>query len=203
MLPLAETNESTAAPLPPPIQITAPKTGQPPAPAETAAPKRNPNTPADAAQVQQRRFDLGFLPARPDGKWGQRSARALQEFRAAYSLKNDSNWDRQTEDALLSAVIAPRSETTPSFVGNWRPEDESCSVDHDGPPLRITTGRAETAAGRCEFDSVQTESESVWRVRAKCLVNGEAWPANIQLCVTGQRLIWNSERGRAQYLRCR
>ncbi len=33
--------------------------------------------------------------------------------------------------------------------------------------------------------------------------NGEAWQANIQFRATGERLIWTSERGRAQYLRCR
>jgi len=186
-----------AAPLPPPIHLPTA------APVGTALPKLDPNLPADAAQIQQRLFDLGFLSMPPDGKWGPRSARALQEFRAAHQLKNDANWDRLTEDSLLSSSLTPRAENKPLFVGNWRPEAESCGAEGDGPPLRITAQGAETAGGRCEFDSVQHESENVWRVRAKCFVNGETWQASIQFRVTGERLTWSSERGRSQYLRCR
>jgi peptidoglycan hydrolase-like protein with peptidoglycan-binding domain len=169
----------------------------------TAKPKLNPSVPSDAVQIQQRLFDLGYLSMSADGKWGQRSARALREFRAAHNLKSDAVWDQQTEDALLSSPITPGAETTLPFAGNWRSEDGSCVADGNGPPLRITTARAETAGGRCDFNSIQTEAESTWRVRAKCFVNGETWQANIQLRLTGQGLIWNSERGRAQYLRCK
>jgi DNA-binding helix-hairpin-helix protein with protein kinase domain len=95
------------------------------------------------------------------------------------------------------------AEPTPLFVGNWRPEAGSCASDSEGPPLRITSARAEAAGGRCEFDDVRRESEGVWRVHAKCVVNGETWQANIQFRATGERLIWTSERGRAQYFRCR
>jgi hypothetical protein len=201
--PPLEANE-IAAPLPPPIHIptrSASISQPPPAPVETAQPKLDPTLPTDAAQIQQRLFDLGFLPTSPDGKWGQRSARALQEFRAAH--KNEAAWDRQTEDALLSSTVAPHAEATPLFAGNWRSEDEACATDGGGPALRITSVRAETANARCDFDSVRRESEGAWRVHAKCFANGDTWQADIQLRVTGQRLIWNYERGRAQYLRCR
>jgi peptidoglycan hydrolase-like protein with peptidoglycan-binding domain len=195
-----------APPLPPPIHIPPPTAniGQPPAaPVETAEPKLNLGVPKDAAQIQQRLFDLGFLATPADGKWGQRSARALQDFRAAHNLTNSGAWDRRTEDELLSPPTAPSPDKPPLFAGTWRPEVESCGADGDEAPLRITSARAETAGGRCDFDSVWRESEGTWRVRAKCSVNGETWQANILLRVTGQRLIWNSEHGRAQYLRCK
>jgi peptidoglycan hydrolase-like protein with peptidoglycan-binding domain len=204
-LALSQVGERERASAPaPPIEAPgpSPNTGPPSVPAEAATPRLSPNIPADAAQIQQRLSNLGYLQTPPDGKWGQRSARALQEFRAARGLQNDVNWNRQTEDALLSSSIAARANVIPSFVGGWRPEDQLCGSDRDGPPLRITRGRAETAAGRCDFDSVQTESESAWRVRAKCSANGETWQANIQLRVSGPLLTWESERGRTQYLRC-
>jgi DNA-binding helix-hairpin-helix protein with protein kinase domain len=190
-----------AATLPPPIEILAPSAKAGP---QRAGPRFNPSTPADAARIQQRLLDLGYLQTPPDGKWGQRSTRALQEFRTARGLKSDVAWDQQTEDELLSASIPARpARNPPSFVGEWRDEHDMCGNVHYEAPLRITSERAETVAGRCDFDSVEIESEGVWRIRARCSANGDKWQANIQLRVTGQRMVWNSERGRTEYLRCR
>jgi DNA-binding helix-hairpin-helix protein with protein kinase domain len=200
---LAERERAFTPPSPTEAPGQSQNTGQPSVPPETATPRLSPNVPADATQIQQRLFDLGYLQTPPDGKWGQRSARALQEFRAARGLQSDVNWNRRTEDALLSSPIAERANAIPLFAGGWRPENDLCGSDRDGPPLRITRGHAETAAGRCDFDTIQAESESAWRVRAKCSANGETWQANIQLRVTGPLLTWESERGRAQYLRCK
>jgi hypothetical protein len=205
LLPIPESKDKPA-PLLPPIHmpLPSPSIGQPlVSPVETALPKLDPSLSTDATQIRQRLFDLGFLPTPPIAKWGQRPARALQESRAAHNLNNNAVWPRLTEDILLSSPAAPRAEPMPLFVGNWRLEAGSCAGDSDGPPLRITRARAETAGGRCEFDSVRRESEGAWHVRAKCSVNRETWQTNIQFHATGERLIWTSERGRAQYLRCR
>jgi DNA-binding helix-hairpin-helix protein with protein kinase domain len=180
--------------LPPPIESSA---------GNRTEPKLNPNAAKDAMQIQKRLFELGFLQTPPDGKWGQRSERALQEFRTAHNLRGDAGWDRNTEEVLLSSPTVPAVETIPGFSGDWRPEGETCGIDGQGPPLRITSGRAETAAGRCDFETVRADPEGGWRVRAKCIVNGETWQANVQLRLSGQQLTWTSERGRSQYLRCR
>ena len=201
----ASTRKNSVESLPPPIDIPTGNRGigiQVTPPPETVEPKLNPNAPKDATQIQKRLFDLGFLQTPPDGKWGPRSVRGLQEFRAAQNLRSDSIWDHDTEEALLSSPIAPSVETNPGFAGNWRPEGEACGQDGEGPPLRITMGRAETAAGRCDFEFVRADPEGGWRVRAKCFVNGETWQANVHLRLSGQRLTWTSERGTSQYLRC-
>jgi peptidoglycan hydrolase-like protein with peptidoglycan-binding domain len=154
-------------------------------------------------EVQQRLFDLGYLASRPDGKWGPRSAGALQTFRHASKLADETAWDKATEDLLLSAPSVSRPATPIAFVGNWRTEAGSCGLIGEAPPLRITNTAAETAGGRCDFESVRPEPDGSWRVRARCVVGGEAWQANIQLRLLSNRLTWSSERGKAQYLRCR
>jgi peptidoglycan hydrolase-like protein with peptidoglycan-binding domain len=47
----------------------------------------------NAKLVQQRLIDLGSLFGAADGIWGQRSRRALQEFRAANGIGESDTWD--------------------------------------------------------------------------------------------------------------
>src|SRR5207245_2811618 len=53
--------------------------------------------PNEARRVQQRLNELGYLEDAADGKWGQRSRRALQDFRTAMAIGVDSTWDQQTQ----------------------------------------------------------------------------------------------------------
>jgi hypothetical protein len=57
---------------------------------------------ADAAKVQQRLKDLGYLAGTVDGSWGKGSNKALEQFKAAdANLPDDSAWDLATQAALL------------------------------------------------------------------------------------------------------
>jgi DNA-binding helix-hairpin-helix protein with protein kinase domain/peptidoglycan hydrolase-like protein with peptidoglycan-binding domain len=193
-----------APPLPPPVQIPSPSSPdieqiQPQPPADDL-PKLDIARPSDVTQIQQRLAELGYLSTSPDGRWGPRSGRALQDFRSANHIPGEAAWDRQTEERLFSADAIRAIALT--FEGGWTLEPGQCGAPGTAPPLRITTARAETDAGRCNFGSVRIESEGTWRVAARCAVGDDTWPANIQLMVSGNRLTWTSEKGTTEYYRC-
>src|SRR5262249_32580708 len=153
----------------------------------------------NAKQVQQRLIDLGFLFGAADGSWGQRSRRALQEFRAANGIGESDTWDEATQERLLKAPdakAANRSEI--SFVGRWGVDVAECGDF----PVTITARRAEGFSASCEFQSTQRESSNAWRLRAECSSKTERWKANIRLTVSTSKLTWSSERGTTIYVRC-
>jgi hypothetical protein len=153
----------------------------------------------NAKQVQQRLIDLGFLFGAADGIWGQRSRRALQEFRAANGIGESDIWDEPTQERLLRAPDAKAADTSEiSFIGGWGVDVAECRDS----PITITARRAEGFGASCEFHSTQRETSSAWRLRAECSSNTERWTANIRLTVSTSKLTWSSERGTTTYVRC-
>jgi peptidoglycan hydrolase-like protein with peptidoglycan-binding domain len=153
----------------------------------------------NAKRVQQRLIDLGFLYGAADGVWGQRSRRALQEFRAANGIGESDTWDEATQERLLSASDAKAANTSDiSFIGGWGIDAAECRES----PITITARRAETVGGACEFHSTQRETSNVWRLRAECASKTERWNANIRFTVSASKLTWSSERGTTTYMRC-
>jgi Putative peptidoglycan binding domain len=153
----------------------------------------------NAKQVQQRLIDFGFLFGTADGIWGQRSRRALQEFRAANGIGESDTWDEPTQERLLSAPDAKAANTSEiSFIGGWGVDVAECRDS----PITITARRAEGFGASCEFHSTQRESSNAWRLRAECSSNTERWTANIRLTVSTSKLTWSSERGTTTYVRC-
>lgn len=153
----------------------------------------------NAKRVQQRLIDLGFLYGAADGVWGQRSRRALQEFRAANGIGEGDTWDEATQERLLTAPDAKAANTSDiSFIGGWGADVAECRET----PIAITARRAEAYGTACEFNSTQRESSNVWRLRAECASKTERWNANIRFTVSTNKLIWSSERGTTTYIRC-
>jgi peptidoglycan hydrolase-like protein with peptidoglycan-binding domain len=153
----------------------------------------------NAKRVQQRLIDLGFLFGTADGIWGQRSRRALQEFRAANGIGESDTWDEATQERLLRAQDAKAADTSDiSFTGGWGIDVAECRDS----PIKITARRAEAFGTACEFQSTQRESSNVWRLRAECASKTERWNANIRLTVSTGKLTWSSERGTTTYVRC-
>ena len=54
-----------------------------------------------ATAVQRRLQELGFYRGIVDGLWGPQSRRALREFKRSAWLADDSNWDLETQSALM------------------------------------------------------------------------------------------------------
>ena len=153
----------------------------------------------NAKRVQQRLIDLGFLFGAADGNWGQRSRRALQEFRAANGIGEGDTWDEATQERLLRARGAKAANTSDvSFIGGWGIDLAECRDS----PIKITARRAEAFGTACEFNSTQRESSKVWRLRAECASKTERWNANVRLTVSTSKLTWSSERGTTTYVRC-
>jgi Putative peptidoglycan binding domain len=153
----------------------------------------------NAKRVQQRLIDLGFLYGAADGVWGQRSRRALQEFRAANGIGESDTWDEATQERLLSAQDAKAANSSDiSFIGGWGIDVAECRES----PIAITARGVEAYGTACEFHSTQRESSNVWRLRAECASKTERWNANIRFTVSTSKLIWSSERGTTTYIRC-
>src|SRR5262245_18383379 len=153
----------------------------------------------NAKLVQQRLIDLGFLFGAADGSWGQRSRRALQEFRATNGIGEGDTWDEATQERLLRARDAKAAHTSDiSFIGGWGNDLAECRES----PIKITARRAEAFGTTCEFHSTQRESSNVWRLRAECASKTERWNANIRFTVSTSKLTWASERGTTTYMRC-
>jgi hypothetical protein len=98
-----------------------------------------------------------------------------------------------------------RAPNSPAIVGVWVPEPGSCSSRNPREgilPAVISTHGARAGDTSCVFKS-QKQTERDWRMRASCSNPRETWTANVRLTVTGNRLIWASNRGIQTYTRCR
>jgi hypothetical protein len=186
--------------LPPQTEISSPPVTVPePVDTVTTAQQLDLRDIENAKRVQQRLIDLGFLYGAADGVWGQRSRRALQEFRAANGIGESDTWDEATQERLLSAPDAKAANTSDiSFIGGWGVDVAECRES----PIAITARRAEAYGAACEFHSTQRESSNVWRLRAECASKTERWNANIRFTVSASKLVWSSERGTTTYIRC-
>src|SRR5215813_4296553 len=139
----------------------------------------------NAKRVQQRLIDLGFLFGAADGIWGQRSRRALQEFKAANGIGESDSWDEATQERLLRAPDAKAANTSEvGFIGRWGVDVAECGDS----PITITARRAEGFSASCEFQSTQRESSNAWRLRAECSSKTERWKANIRLTASTSKL---------------
>jgi hypothetical protein len=125
-------------------------------------------------------------------------ARRARDFKVLNAFPADELWDLPTQKRLTSDDVI-RAEQT--FVGGWS-ADRGCSLAQLGDaPLVITTRRARTNAGICEFFGVHIERLG-WRIQAKCSTERKTWNANIKMTLAGQELVWTSEKGTAKYFRC-
>jgi hypothetical protein len=165
-------------------------------------------------RIQQRLIDLGFLAGPADGKWGPKSKQALKEFRESRQLGTDTTWDEKTQSALLAAreasaasptILSPNMSAAiaPTFLGGWTATQGDCGEPPDPPPMTISAGGASSFGGYCQFNSVTQEAAGIWRVAARCTVNGQAsYPTNVRLTLTPAGLKWSSPKGEQLYYRC-
>jgi DNA-binding helix-hairpin-helix protein with protein kinase domain len=200
---------ANAPPLPPPIEIGEPHRGiaaggasvppfevQPPPVIQA---RRDPSKLSDALWIQGRLRALGYY-AGQERNWGALSREALRNFKATNGLSLDDRWDEPTE-ARLAGNLQIRAEQT--FLGGWASSPNEClSEGIPLQPLRISSRRAQSDGGTCEFSDIQRE-EGAWRVRANCVVGSERWPATIRFTVAGKLLTWASGKGTETYYRCK
>ncbi len=112
-----------------------------------------------------------------------------------------------TETAAQAAADQTVSDSVKSdlFVGVWAPDAGTCSARNfrDGNlPTVIATDGAWAGETFCMFTK-KKQTDSGWRLVAKCSSPRERWTANVRLTVGDNRLTWTSERGTQVYTRCR
>ena len=90
------------------------------------------------------------------------------------------------------------------IVGVWAPDAGTCSARDFREGMLPTVINAEGAwAGEtfCIFTK-QRQTETGWRVVAKCSSPRERWTSDVRLSVKDNRLTWSSKRGSQVYTRC-
>lgn len=102
--------------------------------------------------------------------------------------------------------LPPRREVDEPkpFAGVWAPDAAACSPrqNHRGYlPAVINSEGAWAGETSCVFGSAQ-QTGSTWRFSAVCSNARRKWKADVRLTVTGDRLIWASQRGSQAYVRC-
>ena len=174
----------------------------PPAPAlpEARPPQRNVLEAEQGRAVQARLAQLGFLDGDPATIWSAAARQALREFKTAHGLTPDEVWDEATERVLFG----PSAVGTTRFVGVWAPDPNACSPKTNRRgllPAVINHQGAWAGDVSCAFRNGRRDGEA-WRFAATCTGARKRWTANVRLAVTGDTLVWSSERGSQTYVRC-
>jgi len=169
------------------------------APAPRPDPGRNPLKKPDAIWIQTKLRDLGYFSGNATGFWGPSSRNALRDFKSMNELPADDHWDKDAEQKLASKQSVPASST---FIGGWSDDAGESQIGERKAPLVITARQAKTSRAQCDFQSVERETASRWRIAAVCSADGNSWSAKISLNVDGSRLNWSSDRGTSNYVRC-
>jgi len=102
------------------------------------------------------------------------------------------------------AASAQSAMQQATFVGVWAPDASSCSLRsfRDGLlPTVINQEGASAGQTFCSFKN-QQQVQGGWRMDALCSNKQERWSARVHLSVSGDRLIWRSQRGSQSYARC-
>ncbi|KAA2236257.1 hypothetical protein [Salinarimonas soli] len=97
------------------------------------------------------------------------------------------------------AVVTPAA-----YAGVWAPDAASCSPRQNRKgllPAVINPDGAWAGETSCVFESGQ-KAGSTWRFSAVCSNARRKWRADVKLTVTGDRLVWASQRGSQAYVRC-
>jgi len=112
---------------------------------------------------------------------------------AVHPLAGQANSDHATPELIKKAI-----------VGVWAPDSGTCSARSFREGVLPAVINAEGAwAGEtfCVFKN-KKETETGWRVVAKCSNQREHWTTNVRLSVHDNRLTWTSKRGTQIYTRC-
>ncbi len=114
--------------------------------------------------------------------------------------------DERVGEIVEGIPLPPRRAlaTPAAYAGVWAPDAASCSPRQNRKgllPAVINTDGAWAGETTCVFESGQ-QTGSTWRFSAMCSNARRKWKADVKLTVTGDRLVWASQRGSQAYVRC-
>jgi hypothetical protein len=90
------------------------------------------------------------------------------------------------------------------FVGLWGPDASACSPRTNRSGLLPAVIHSEGAwAGEtsCRFERLKRTAAG-WQSVARCARGEERWNSKVRLTLSGDHLVWASERGSQNYVRC-
>lgn len=187
---------STAPPLSPPIEVAASHSSF------DASPNFDAHALANSFAIQQRLYELGYLASAPNPEWGATAKAALRSFKMANALEANDEWNEGVGRALRNATAVRANQT---IFGGWAPSRDMCPGvgETDLAPMLISSNRAETGLGVCEFKSLKRKSASSYVASAVCIVDGKSKNLTISLSASNDRLTWKSQSSSSTYYRCR
>ena len=114
--------------------------------------------------------------------------------------------DERLGEIVEGIPLPPRRALAASaaYAGVWAPDAASCSPRQNRKgllPAVINPEGAWAGETTCVFESGH-QTGSTWRFSASCSNARRKWKADVKLTVTGDRLVWASQRGSQAYVRC-
>ena len=106
--------------------------------------------------------------------------------------------------AQATADAHPEPQVEQDFVGVWGPNRLACGLRAQRRGFIqavITPERAKAGSTTCSFRNVRRNGIA-WVMAADCAAGGQKWSSQVRLVVDGERLIWSSAKGTAEYVRC-
>jgi hypothetical protein len=116
-----------------------------------------------------------------------------------------------TPAMLLLGVVAASSARIDgaiarerAYVGTWAAKRAQCKLaqDRQDAPMLLRSNGYDQHETHCRFVSVKAGGEGVWRVRARCSVEGDSQQHDLTLQVGGGRLTVADKRGSRLLRRC-
>lgn len=108
------------------------------------------------------------------------------------------------DEAARPAPRAPASRD-PILAGTWGPDASACNKKTSARtgmiPMSISPRGARAGDTSCTFANVR-QNGSTWDVTANCGKGRERWTSKVRLTMKGDRLIWSSQKGVSDYVRC-
>ena len=106
--------------------------------------------------------------------------------------------------AVLGAAGVAEARAA-DYSGTWASNPRQCRTgqDRQNAPLVLTRTRYDQHEAHCSFASVRQIGTGVWRVDARCSVEGDRQRQSMTLTVRGDRLIVQDGQGERRLIRCR
>jgi peptidoglycan hydrolase-like protein with peptidoglycan-binding domain len=161
----------------------------------------------DAIRINSKLRSVGLFKGRSDSLWSVASRNALRAFKLQRGLANDDVWDATVESVLFRGSeeeVTGSTDFMTSIGGTWAANSNGCpkvASASEYYPLVIGSNRATAGPRSCEFKSV-SQNGTDWNIKALCNQGSEHWNSNVRLSRNGTLLMWSSERGTANYVRC-
>lgn len=103
-----------------------------------------------------------------------------------------------------SPAVFAEGAADPAYVGTWASDLAQCKIgqDRQEAPLVLTKDGYDQYETHCKFSSVDA-SDSQWKVKSDCTVEGSAEPYEFTLTVSGDTLTVADDTGSRDLLQCK